>query len=362
MNKAALHSMKLEVPELCSKIEMDARGVEQMVLNRGVFTFSLDLELAWGTRKRANAAYMEPFLTGTRDAILGLLDLFEEFNISGTWATVGALLLGNGGDSKKHPWLEHESFSDVPPGDTVTQPDWYAEDIIQAIRDCEVSQDIGSHTLTHGFVNPEKEGREQFREELIRSLQIFEEYGLGRPTSFIYPKAKMGHFDVLAELGFRSFRGPENKWFESLPGVKLPAALRLIDARLASRPSAEAPQYHPAGLWMIPSSQFYSPFYNVGKYVSIRSRVKKAIKGLHLACNNRGVFHLWTHPFNLGVKTEELLGGLREIFVEADILRKNGRLEIVSMKSLAEQGDELRASGTSRLSLSSTSQTVAPVR
>ena len=364
MNKASMkaeHNMTVPQFPLFNRLEMGPSRVEQVRLSRGVFTFSLDLELAWGTRKRANAAFMEPFLSGTREAVLRLLELFEEFNISGTWATVGALLLGNGDDSKRHPWLEGNDFADVPSGDTVSQPDWYAEDIIHALRDCGVPQDIGCHTLTHGFVNPEPEGRKQFREELIRSLQVFDEYGLEKPTSFIFPKAKMGHFDVLAEVGFRSFRGPENKWFESLPGVRLPAALRLIDARLASCPRADIPQYHPAGLWMIPSSQFYSPFYNVGKYVSVRARVKKAIKGLHHACENKGVYHLWTHPFNLGVRTDELLAGLREIFTEADVLQKKGQLEILSMKDLAEQGDELRASYISSGNQSSASQFVAPV-
>ncbi len=348
MNNVVAGSMNFKTPKVCSRIEKSDLGVEQMILNRGIFTFSLDLELAWGTRKRANAAFMEPFLSGTREAVLRLLELFEEFNICGTWATVGALLLGSGDDTKKHHWLHGNDFADVPPGDAVSQPDWYAEDIIHALRDCSVPQDIGCHTLTHGFVNPEMEGREQFREELIKSLQVFDENGLGKPTSFIFPKAKMGHFDVLAEAGFRSFRGPENKWFESLPGVRLPAALRLIDARLASCPRADAPQYHPAGLWMIPSSQFYSPFYNVGKYVPIRARVKKAIRGLHHACKNKGVFHLWTHPFNLGVRSEELLEGLREIFTEADTLQKKGQLEILSMKSLAVLGDKVRT-GNNRL-------------
>ena len=46
---------------------------------------------------------------------------------------------------------------------------------------------------------------------------------------FIFPKAKMGHFDLLAEMGFRCYRGPESKWFESLPGELVRAGMRLLD-------------------------------------------------------------------------------------------------------------------------------------
>lgn len=316
---------------------------DNALLERGVFTFSLDFELAWGTRGRPNAMHMPPFLDGTRKAVHGLLSLFEEHNVSATWATVGAMLLGsekNQNCCEKHSWLSGKTFDDIPAGDATTCPHWYAEDLVQAIRACGVEQDIGCHTLTHGFVDPSPQGREPFRLELERSLKLFEEYGLGRPTSFIYPKAKMGHFDVLSELGFRSFRGPENKWFESLPGVKLPAALRLLDAKLAGKPKTEQPVYHEAGIWQIPSSQFYSPFFNVGKHVSVKDRVKKAKKGLLQAAQTKGIFHLWTHPFNLGVRTEELLDGMREILSYANDLCNEGELDILSMKQIASHCDD----------------------
>ena len=64
-------------------------------LPRGVFVFSLDLELAWGTRGRPAARQAGPFLDGTRAAIRGLLDLFDRYHVPATWAMVGALLLRN---------------------------------------------------------------------------------------------------------------------------------------------------------------------------------------------------------------------------------------------------------------------------
>ena len=88
---------------------------------------------------------------------------------------------------------------------------------------------------------------------------------------------------------------------------------------------------------MIPASQFYSPFMSVGKYVSLEARVQTAIRGLHLAARTGRVFHLWTHPFNLGVRSEELLEGLDRILGEAACLRDAGELDILPMGEIAER-------------------------
>ena len=82
---------------------------------------------------------------------------------------------------------------------------------------------------------------------------------------------------------------------------------------------------------MIPASQFYSPFMGVGRYVPLQSRVRKAVNGLNHAAKHGGVYHLWTHPFNMGYRTEELLLGLKQILEHADQLRSAGKLKIQTM-------------------------------
>lgn len=305
---------------------------------RGVMLLSLDLELAWGTRGRPAAKRVSPFLDGTRYAIDQLLALCEEFEVPATWAIVGALLLGQAEDAK-HPWLSDPCFDDIPEGTTSSQPRWYAEDILQAIQQCRTPQEIGCHTLTHLYVDASPAGKEAFRLELQRFRQLFDQLGLKQPITFIYPKAKMGHFDVLAEEGYRCFRGPEPRWYETLPTVRLPAALRMMDGKLALCPNVDQPQLTNDGLWQLPSSQFYSPRMSVGRHVSVAQRVKKAQKGLRLASRNGGVFHLWTHPFNMGQSTDELMWGFREIFREAAEIRSGGNLEILPMGTLAERLD-----------------------
>lgn len=60
--------------------------------NYGALVISLDLELYWGVRDvlPANEAYWEN-LKGEPVAIKAILDLFEEYGMAATWATVGFL-------------------------------------------------------------------------------------------------------------------------------------------------------------------------------------------------------------------------------------------------------------------------------
>ncbi len=307
-------------------------------LRKGVFTFSLDLELAWGTRRTKPMSQTEPFFRGTREAIIKLLSLFDKYDISATWAITGALLLGS--KDKKHPWLKGDGCSDIPTGDSSNQPFWYGEDIFSLLQQSKIPQEFACHTLTHPLLSMEHIRKAEFANEIELFLRLFENKNIERPLSFIFPKAQMNHHSLLTEYGFRCFRGPEARWYESLPGTIPSAVLRLLDALLAFAPVVDTPKKHQGGLWIIPSSQFYAPFMRVGKYVSVRARVKKAIRGLKKAAAKKAIFHLWTHPWNLGCKTDLLIDGLDQILSEAARLRSLNQLDILPMGAIARKLDE----------------------
>ena len=297
-------------------------------LEKGAFVVSLDFELAWGTRGRKWAKHVGPDLDGTRAAVDGMLEVFDRYEIPATWVVVGGMFLGG---SKRHEWLAGSEFDDVPPGDCRSQPHWYAEDILEKILATKTKQEIGCHTLTHMFVQDTAESRKQFDLELERCVRLHEQLKLEKPTSFIFPKHYMAHFDLLAKHGFQFYRGPEAGWFEHLPTVRGKALGRLLSARTRQCPSVDLPWVGHGGLTAVPSSQFYSSFRSVGQYVSVPDRVAKAIKGLNAAARHKKVFHLWSHPFNLGVRTEELLNGLEQICSHANQLTESGHLKPLSM-------------------------------
>ena len=301
----------------------------------GTFVISLDFELAWGTRGRPAASKVGPYLDGARDAIRGLLDLFKEFNISATWATVGALLMAQPGAQHRHRMIAGAKFDDVPPGDHISAPNWYAEDILNWILDCPAPQEIGCHTLTHLYVNTAPEGRQELADELDLFFELFQELRLPRPRSFVFPKAYQAHFDLLAERDFYAYRGPEDRWYEHLPGTLPAAGFRLADSIAGFTPQIRRCRHYSHNLWMIPASQFFSPFMGVGRRVPLQARVTKAINGLNYAAKHGGIYHLWTHPFNMGHRTHELLGGIRQILSHADKLRDQHRLNVLTMSEAA---------------------------
>lgn len=307
----------------------------------GTFVISLDFELAWGTRGRPAAARVGPYLDGAREAIRGLLDLFDEFNISATWATVGALLMAQPGAQRRHRMITSSRFDDIPPGDHISAPNWYAEDILDQILNCPVPQEIGCHTLTHLYVNKEPAGRQELADELDLFLELFNELRLPRPRSFVFPKAYQAHFELLAERDFYAYRGPENRWYEHLPGTLPAAGMRLADSIAGLTPQVRRCEHHSRNLSMIPASQFYAPFMGVGRYVPLQSRVRKAINGLNHAARHGGVYHLWTHPFNLGYRTSELLLGLRQILSHAGRLSQAGQLRMTTMEQLGSRNQTI---------------------
>ena len=302
-----------------------------VTLDRGTFVVSLDFELAWGTRGRPSADKVGQYLAGTRPAIDRMLQLFQQYEIPATWVMVGGLLLGG---SSRHPLLSDSRYGDIPVGDCQSQPNWYAEDIVQKIRDCDVPQEIGCHTLTHMYVNESQESRQQLDWELEEFVKLFEQRGLPKPVSFIFPKHYMHHFDLIARHGFKCYRGPETGWFERLPTAPIRGAMRLLNSRLRRAPVVGLPSPSPEGLVEIPSSHFYAPFQSVGKYVSLNDRVAQAIAGMNAAAKQKKIYHLWTHPFNMGADTKSLLGGLELILRHFQTLRERGQLECRSMGSL----------------------------
>lgn len=306
----------------------------------GAFVVSLDFELAWGTRGRPSANKVGVYLNGTRDAIDRMLGLFEKYGISATWVMVGGLVLGG---EQRHSLLANARYDDIPIGDCRTEPHWFAEDILEKICSIEPKQEIGCHTLTHMFVNETEASREQFDWELGEFVKLFERLGLPRPESFIFPKHYMHHFDLLAKHGFKCYRGPESGWFERLPTPHLRGAMRLINSRLRRTPVVGLPSLSPEGLVEIPSSQFYSPFQSVGKYLSIDDRVAQAIAGLNAAAKQKKIYHLWTHPFNMGQRTDELMGGLEQVLQHFKTLNENGEIESQSMQDLTKNHGSLRA-------------------
>ena len=308
---------------------------------RGVFVFSLDLELAWGAVHRRGYAGRERDFEKTRFVVGELLAMFERHRVQATWAVVGHLLLDacKPEQGRKHPEIvrpeygtgDFDWFDRDPCSNVDEDPHWYAPDIIRSILDCREPQEIGSHNFSHVMVI-DGCSKESLASELKASESAAKRWDL-ELRSFVFPRNAVGHLDTVASAGYRAFRGVSSDWTSRMPRL-LRRPARFVDAFWPGAVASSMP-VRQSGMWNIPASYNYLHRSGWGRLVPVSVRVRKSISGLQDAASRGGVFHLWTHPFNLASDPEPLLAGLDEVFHAYAALRDSGLIANATMGELA---------------------------
>jgi hypothetical protein len=104
---------------------------------------------------------------------------------------------------------------------------------------------------------------------------------------------------------------------------------------LGTAPPVSLPYELMPGLWNVPGSALFLHRSGIRRAVTRAARLRKARAGLARAIDMGGVFHLWTHPFNIASDRPYLLAVLEDILREAVRLRDQGTLTIDSMGTVA---------------------------
>jgi peptidoglycan/xylan/chitin deacetylase (PgdA/CDA1 family) len=314
---------------------------EEVRLERGVFTISLDFELIWGTQDLFGPERFRSACERERAAVVRLLDLFAEFDMPATWCIVGHLFLDHCGDMDrcKHPeivrsshaWRRDDWFAHDPGGDEASAPIFFARSLIQAIRACSTPQEIGSHSFSHVIFGDPGCSRDAAVSELSACVRLAKDLGI-ELRSFAFPRNQVGHLDVLAEHGFTCYRSPDPNWYERgrWPGPVKRLA-HLWDVLTAARPPVVLPERSSSGLWDLPGSMILFPMHGLRRLIPASVRVRRAVRGLDEAARRKRVFHLWFHPTNMADETEAMFAALRRILRHASDLRRAGDLEFLPM-------------------------------
>jgi predicted deacetylase len=306
----------------------------------GHFVFSLDTELAWGSFDRDGYRSKHLSRDGSRErmSIEGLLDVMDEFRITGTWAIVGHLLYEQCEDCGICPILEwkgkYHAFEEVY---RTENPLWYGSDIVGMILNRNAGHEIAFHGYTHRLFSKLSEAEALI--EIQEWLRLARRWNI-TPNTVIFPQGRIGHLDSFREAGFVCFRGSEVRH----PLVSVPIIGKAI-GRVNASVAALTPQGYmvaldPSGLVNLPSS--YWMFRTDRRIVSFLDNAKLAKlrlwpirRGIRHAGERALVIHLWAHPHEF--RTAKDFDKLRYVF---DCVREEvekGRLVSITMGDLAKR-------------------------
>ena len=322
---------------------------------RGALVISLDFELHWGLVDTFSLESIQDRLLGTRTAIPAILELFEEFEIHATWATVGllfhhtrdALLAGlpNRRPAAAGDKLSPYDMLSVLGSDEQADPYHYASSIIDRIA-AVPHQEIASHSFAHHIWDRTPEDIEAFRADLTTALATARSKGINI-SCYVFPQNKYGSdlIGVLEQEGMLAFRGDGRPWYwlfdrEHKVSQTLFRCLRLLDRhvnlsggnayRLESL--GQKPPYNiPGGLGL----EYFSHAPWLSAFEPLRLR--RLTTGLTKAALQQKIFHLWCHPHQFGEGMREKLDFLRRFLSHFADLREKRELESLNMKEVADR-------------------------
>jgi len=297
------------------------------VYSKGIFLLDIEVELAWGmTHMRTDADRLRKASESARDHLREIFDLLEKHRISVTWGILGHLL-SESCRSKR-------------------EPSFYGKDIVDRIVDfalkARVPQDIACHSYSHRLLGDQACSKEVADFEVKRSIELLEENYHIVPKVFIFPRDEPGHLDILHKYSFACFRGPTPHFIDysksqrgiwNLTRQYLSLGSYLVSFYLAVPPPVVVPLKQ-GGMTNIPASMSY----NKKPFVPLELVTLKAKQGIRRAIIERKVVHLSMHLINFGEVSsiKKFFKGFEEILTYTDLCRKEGKLEVLTMKRIAE--------------------------
>jgi peptidoglycan/xylan/chitin deacetylase (PgdA/CDA1 family) len=316
----------------------------------GAFVISLDFELHWGVRDHEppDGPYRANLL-GARKAIPRLLKIFEGYGISATWAIVGFLFARSREERRKfEPALRPcyydqslDAYAEPIGNGEDDDPLHFAPSLIEQIRRCP-QQEIATHTFSHHYCREPGQTVETFKADLDSAIAIAADRGI-RFRTIIYPRNQVNaeYTQAVVDAGITCYRGPETGWMHR--GItRRERTLGLRVARVAdtyidisgNRIVRWNEILEPGGLCNVRASRFLWPYRPSLKGLE-EKRLKRMIDQIRLAALEDAIFHIWFHPHNFGVNTEQNLGVLETILQEFAFAKERYGMRSLSMDAVA---------------------------
>lgn len=330
-----------------AKNDLDAGG---SAARPGALVVSLDFELMWGVRDTlgVDGRYL-PNLRSTHDVVPRILDLFAEFDVAGTWATVGALFAEGFDELVEYmpaelPTYENPNLSpyqDLKSESAAHPKVYFAPELVREVAS-RPKQELASHTFSHFYCLEAGQTMEQFEADMRAAVSIARDHGY-ELNSLVFPRNQVNprYFPSLERLGFTSYRGTEGhplaRPHAAAGETLLLRGTRLLDSMVnitghggVSWSTTKAN----SALTDVRSSRFLRPVMKPSFLASMM--INRVERGLERAARAGKIYHLWWHPHNFGANTEENLDGLRRLLTVFSRCRDEWGTESLTMRDVAK--------------------------
>ncbi len=316
----------------------------------GYFVISLDFELLWGVKDHRTKASYGKNILGARKAIPLMVDLFERKEIHVSWATVGFLFYDKMKDlldsfPQERPEYHNSKLSNYNQlmdlgEDEHSDPYHYGKSLIRLIQSKKY-QDIETHTFSHYYCQEPYNKLRAFESDIKAAMNAAEGLGV-KVKSIVFPRNQVNkeYLQVLADNGIIAYRGnPDSYYYDSKSqkeNTKFKRIVRLLDAYFPlikiSTPSLQ--EINPEVPVNITSSRFLRP-YSSKLFFLEGLKMKRIKKEMYQAAVANEIYHLWWHPHNFGISTNQNMEQLEELLDWYTYLNKQFGMASASMTELA---------------------------
>jgi peptidoglycan/xylan/chitin deacetylase (PgdA/CDA1 family) len=318
-------------------------------MEKGALVISLDFELLWGVFDKVEWREKMEYFQNTREVIPKILRLFEEYEISGTWATVGMLFNKNWEEWEHNtpkilPAYENSNLSAYDFGKSIqskeTEKLCFAPDLIKLIK-ATPKQEIGTHTYSHYYCLEPGQDAAAFEADLNKASKLASSLRI-ELNSLVFPRNQYNaqYLQICEKLGLTTVRiNPDNWYWQNTQKDSLTQKIfRTGDAYFGAQDKTyKTKEIHKftQNVTGQKASRLLRPYSS--RSVLNRLKIKRICSEMENAAKNNKIYHLWWHPHNFGNNPEKSLLELTSILDHYKVLEKKYNFKSRSMNTLKEE-------------------------
>lgn len=314
-------------------------------MKKGALIISLDFELVWGVFDHIEIADKATYFNNTLKVIPEMLNIFDKNNINVTWATVGMLFNENWDEwhanipqltptydrailnpyeyGKKHRNSGYDNF-------------FFAPNLIKDIQSVK-GQELATHTYSHYYCLENGQTIEQFNADLQQAVKLATKFK-AELKSLVFPRNQFNkaYLEVCISNQIETVRSNPEKWYWDTTKPET------LFSKLARAGDAYLPMESKSYTWSNimkenvvcqQASRFLRPqnkleLLNKMRLIRVKNEIQQAAK-------NGEIYHLWWHPHNFGIDTDNAIKALSEIIKTFVHCRESYGMQSLTMQQVS---------------------------